>query len=345
MAAPTTIRAVHFVGPGRFEVVEKPVPRADERSALVAPAFVGLCGTDLDLLRGTMPYFALGYTWHPMQPGHEWSGVVLESLDPGFAPGQRVIFDPIVGCGRCERCATGPQTHCPNRREIGVRGGLDGALATAIAAPTSHLVPIPEGVRMRDAALVEPMVTVLNGIERARPQPGDEALVVGAGTLALLAAMILSARGLRTHVLVRNPLRVAAVEEAGGIPWRPGEKAAVDAFDIVIEAAGTVEGVAAAFARTALGARVALLGVPDHPVPVDVATLVTRDVTAYGCLNGPGQFRAGLEAIAGGVVRPEVLIDRIYPFEEVAAAFARSQERDRARPKVLVQVDPDASDA
>ncbi len=345
MGTPTTVRAVHFVAPGRFEVVDKPVPPADEHSALVAPAFVGLCGTDLDLLRGTMPYFALGYTWHPMQPGHEWSGVVLGSGDSRFGAGQRVIFEPIVGCGRCERCAMGRQTHCSNRREIGVRGGLDGALATAIAVPASHLVPIPEGVRLRDAVLVEPMVTVLNGIERARPQPGDEALVVGAGTLALLAAMLLVARGLRTHVLVRNPLRVATVEEAGGIPWRPGEKAAAADFDVVIEAAGTAEGAVAAFAHTSLGARVSLLGVPDKPVPMDIATLVTRDVTAFGVLNGPGQFQAGLEAIAGGIVRPEVLVDRVYPFEEVAAAFARSQERDRARPKVLVQVDPDATDA
>lgn len=339
------VRAVHIVGANRFEFVEKAMPSADEGMALAAPAYVGVCGTDLELLHGTMPYLAQGRARYPLQPGHEWSGTVLESHDPRVAAGQCVIMDPVVGCGHCEKCATGPATHCPRRIEIGVTSGLDGALATTIAAPTSNLIPVPAGIRLRDAVLVEPMVTVLLGIERTRPQPGEEALVVGAGTLGLLAAMILSSRGLRTHVLMRNPVRVATVEAAGGVPWLVGQKAAADVFDIVIEAAGTVDGTRAALAGAALGGRVALLGVPSSPVPVDVASMVFRDVAVYGILNGPGQFHTALDAIAAGIVRPEVIVDRVFPFEDVAAAFARSNERDRARPKVLVQVDPAAADA
>lgn len=155
----------------------------------------------------------------------------------------------MVGCGHCDHCATGPATHCRDLIDIGVRSGLDGALATAVAVPHGNLIEVPPGVRLRDAVLVEPMVTVLMGIERSRPRPGDEVLVVGAGTLGLLAVMILSARGLRTHVLLRNPVRMPAVEAAGGLPWRVGAKAAVDTFDVVIEAAGTVEGTQAALDR------------------------------------------------------------------------------------------------
>ena len=66
------------------------------------------------------------------------------------------------------------------------------------------------------------MVTTLEGIRRTDPQPGEEVLIVGAGTLGLVGAMILGARGIRTHVLLRSPERAATVEAAGGIPWVAG---------------------------------------------------------------------------------------------------------------------------
>lgn len=343
--APGTVRAVHIVGPGRLEVVEQPMPTADDRMTIAAPAYVGLCGTDLDLLEGTMAYYAQGLARYPLQPGHEWSGRVLETRDPRLEAGQPVIMDPIVGCGRCQRCRAGRAAHCPDREEIGVRNGLAGALATAFAAPSANLIAVPDAVPLRHAVLVEPMVTVLGGIERVRPRSGEAALVVGAGTLGLLATMILTSRGLSTHVLVRSRVRESAVEEAGGVPWSVDQRAGVTGFDVVIEAAGTAESVQAAFASVAAGGRVALLGIPDRPVELDIASMVVGDVSAHGILNGPGHFHAALECLATGIVRPEVVIDRVFGFQDIAAAFARSQERERARPKVLVRVDPGAVDS
>ena len=160
--------------------------------------------------------------------------------------------------------------------------------------------------------------------------------------LGLAGAMILSARGIRTHVLLRNDVRAETVEATGAIPWLAGTRAAVDEFDVVLEAAGTPSGVQAALAYAAPGARVALLGVPTEPVEIDVGALVIHDITVKGVLNGPGQYPSGLAAIASGEVKPELLIDRVYAFDEIEAAVARSREPGRTRPKVLVQVDPDA---
>jgi threonine dehydrogenase-like Zn-dependent dehydrogenase len=337
MSGGQRVRAVHITGPDRFEIIEKPAPEPGAGMTLAAPAYVGLCGTDLDLFEGTMPYLHQGFARYPLQPGHEWSGTLLQASD-GLPAGARVILDPMISCGRCERCASGQIVRCPDRFELGVRNGLDGAMATALAVPVSNLLAIPQGVALRDAALVEPMVTTLEGIRRMDPQPGEEILVVGAGTLGLVGAMILGASGLRTHVLLRSKERAPTVEAAGGIPWLAGTKAAVARFDVVIEAAGTPEGVQAALAYVAPGGRVALLGVPTSPVEVDAAAIAVNDVTIKGVLNGPGQYSVGLAAIASGEVKPDLLIDRVYLFDEIAAALARSKERGRARPKVLVLV-------
>ncbi|CAN5487103.1 alcohol dehydrogenase catalytic domain-containing protein [soil metagenome] len=331
-------RAIHIVGAGRLLAVEQPLPSADDRSSVVAPTYVGLCGTDVDLLEGTMAYFAQGLARYPLQPGHEWSGRVTETRDPGLQAGQQVIMDPIVGCGRCQRCADGRAAHCPDRWEIVVRNGLPGALATALAVPSANLVSVPAGVPLRDAVLVEPMVTVLGGLGRVRPRAGEAALVVGAGTLGLLATMILASRGLSVRVLARSRAREASVEEAGGTPVRSITPALKGRFEVVVEAAGSVEGVQAAFAGVAAGGRVALLGIPARPVELDIAALVIGDVSAHGILNGPGQFHAALECLASGSVRPDVVIDRVFDFDDVAAAFARASQSGRARPKVLVRM-------
>lgn len=339
MSSPQTVRAVHITGPDQFEIVERPLPEVPPGYVLAAPSYVGLCGTDLDLFDGSMPYLHQGFSKYPLQPGHEWSGTLLGPT-PELPAGTRVILDPIIDCGRsdCELCGAGLVVRCVQRLEIGVRNGLDGALATAVAVPAKYLLPIPERVAMRDAALVEPMVTTLEGIKRTDPQPGEEVLIVGAATLGLAGAMILAARGIRTHVLLRSDVRAGTVEAAGAIPWVAGTRAAVEEFDVVIEAAGTADGVQAALAHVAPGGRVALLGVPTTLVEIDAAAIAVRDITIKGVLNGPGQYPNGLAAIESGEVKPELLVDRVYRFDEVEAALARSRERGRERPKVLVSV-------
>lgn len=343
MTLPQTVRAVHITAPDQFEIVEKPLPEVPPGMVLAAPSYVGLCGTDLDLFDGSMPYLHQGFASYPLQPGHEWSGTLLQPT--GELPaGTRVILDPLIDCGRddCELCTAGLVVRCVERREIGVRNGLDGAMATVVAVPTAYLLPIPDGVATRDAALVEPMVTTLEGIKRTAPVAGEEVLIVGSATLGLVGAMILSARGIRTHVLLRNDARVATVEATGAIPWLAGSRAAVERFDVVLEAAGTPSGVQAALEHAAPGGRVALLGVPTVPVEIDAGAVAVNDITIRGVLNGPGQYPNGLAAIASGAVKPELLIDRIFPFDEVEAALARSKEPGRARPKVLVAVGADA---
>ena len=343
MTLPQAVRALHITGPDSLEIVEKPLPDARPGYSYAAPAYVGLCGTDLDLLDGSMPYFGAGLATYPLQPGHEWSGTLLQT-NGRLESGAHIILDAVIDCGRadCELCDAGLVVRCLERYEFGVRKGLDGAMATAVVAPDRYMLPLPEGVGVRDAALVEPMVTTLEGIRRTAPVPGEEVLIVGSATLGLAGAMILSARGIRTHVLLRSDVRAETVEASGAIPWLAGTRAAVDTFDVVLEAAGTPSGVQAALTYAAPGARVALLGVPTEPVEIDVGSLATRDITVKGVLNGPGQYPRGLAAIASGEVKPELLIDRVYPFDDIEAAVARSREPGRERPKVLVQVDPDA---
>ncbi len=305
---------------------------------------MGLCGTDLDLFDGSMPYlhqgFASAIRCNPAMSGRAccWNRPARWPPAPG------VILDPMIDCGRegCPHCGAGLVVRCPDRRELGVRNGLDGAMATVVEVPQGYLLPIPEAVATRDAALVEPMVTTLEGIRRTDPQPGEEVLIVGAATLGLVGAMILGARGLRTHVLLRSPDRAAHRRGRGRHPLAGRQQGSRGTLRR--RHRGSRDAAAVCRRHCATWRRVVASHCWACPPPWWRSTLraiAVNDVTILGVLNGPGQFGAGLAAIASGAVMPELLIDSVFPFDEVGAALERSRERGRARPKVLVAVGED----
>jgi threonine dehydrogenase-like Zn-dependent dehydrogenase len=297
---------------------------------------VGVCGTDQELLAGTMPYLQEGVAEFPLRPGHEIAGLVLESDPDGPAPGARVVIDPVIGCGSCEACARQLATRCASRREIGVRLGAPGGAAEVVAVPTANLHVVPDAVPLRHAVLAEPGVTALNGVRRLGAVQGARALVIGPGTLGLVAAQLLAAEG--GEVAIHDPAgtRSALAGELGIAAVRNLD---ADAFDVVVEAMGAPESIHLALRSVAPGGRIAVLGVqPDRLDGVDVNALVFKDAQMFGVLNGPGLFDEMLAYIASGAVRPSALLETVVPIAAAAKAFAAMSQRGRARPKILLAV-------
>jgi 2-desacetyl-2-hydroxyethyl bacteriochlorophyllide A dehydrogenase len=330
------MKALRLTAPSVAHVEDVPVPVAGAGDVLVAPAYVGLCGTDLELLQGVMPYFAQGHARYPLQPGHEVAGVVHESEVGGWAPGDRVVVDPVVGCGACAACALGRETHCPDRRELGVRGGLAGGLADLVAVPARKLHRVPDEVPLREAVLVEPAVTVVNALRRVGVPDAGRALVIGAGTLGSIAAQLLVSGGAVVDVLVLFEEQAARVAEVGATSVLEPR---ADAYDVVVEAAGTPLAVQKALAAVAPGGRIALAGVlPSTVDDLDANAIVLKDVTVFGILNGPGLYDETLEAVRAGKLRPGMLIEREFGLDDAPAAFGELAGPRRGRPKLLVRV-------
>jgi threonine dehydrogenase-like Zn-dependent dehydrogenase len=330
------VRALEFTGPGTAQVAEVEPPARADGEVLVAPRYVGLCGTDVELLSGVMPYFAAGVARYPLRPGHEVAGIVFEG--GALPPGTGVVIDPVVGCGACAACAAGVATRCADRRELGVRLGMPGGACELVAVPEANLHPVPDGVRLREAVLVEPGVTALNAVDRLGAVAGERVAVIGAGTLGLLAAQLLVARGADVDVVVIEPERTALAERAGA---RPVPAVTPDAYAGVIEAAGVPAAVHAALAAVAPGGRVAIVGVQGgHVDGVDVNALVLKDASLHGVLNGPGLYGRLLDELAAGRLDGDLLIDAEFELADAAAALARLQEPARRAPKVLLRVGP-----
>src|SRR4051794_16186330 len=200
------MRAFVVTGPlaGAVQDVEAPV--ADRGGVVVDVHRVGVCGTDFEFFTGQMAYLHQGHADYPMRLGHEWCGSVTavgDDVDESWL-GRRVTGDTMLGCGHCERCLSGRHHVCHDRLEIGIRGGFPGALAEQLAVPASALVELPDSVDDAAGAMVEPGGNALRAVRGADLVPGDRALVLGTGTIGLLAAEFARAQGAEVHLVSRT---------------------------------------------------------------------------------------------------------------------------------------------
>lgn len=194
------MKAVVWHGVGDIRAEEVPDPKILEPSdAVIRITRSAICGTDLHLVRGTMPGMVPGTVL-----GHEAVGVV-EEVGPavrGFTPGDRVVVCSTIGCGTCSYCRAGYYAQCdtanPNGPGAGTSffggpettGPVDGLQAEYARIPfaMTTLVRIPDTVGDDQAILVSDIFpTAWFGARLAEVGPGDSVLVLGAGAVGQLA--------------------------------------------------------------------------------------------------------------------------------------------------------------
>jgi threonine dehydrogenase-like Zn-dependent dehydrogenase len=337
------VRAFVVTGPGRSEVADVPGPRPEPGQVVIDVERAGVCGTDVELFTGDMAYLRQGHARFPIRLGHEWCGTVGavgRGVDPGWL-GQRVTGDTMLGCGACDRCQSGRPHVCEDRCEVGIRGGFPGALAEQLAMPLTALHPLPDAVDGVAGALVEPGGSALRAVRGAALRPGDRVLVLGPGTIGLLAAMFALADGAEVHMLglTRPSLDFAAALGVHGA-WTEEDLPRLP-FGAVIDASNAPGLPALALDLVEPGKRVVYVGVAGQPSVVDTRSLVLKDVTAVGILGASAGLPGTIERYADGSVDPRPLVAATVGLADVGEVLA-GWRPDGAGPGPKVQVDPRA---
>jgi len=332
-------RALVVRAPGEvgLEPRETPVPAPGE--LLFEPELVGLCGTDLEVIGGTIDP---AYVRYPVVIGHEWTGRVAAGPGPAGSPpaGARVAVEGIVYCGRCPRCRAGDTNVCESFTEIGF--SRDGAAARHVAAPLRQAHVLTPGVSAQDAALIEPASVVFRALDRAGVTPGCRALVVGDGTVALLGAYLLGLWSpAEITVLGRREMQADLAIRAGAAAFVTGLPAVGTGFDLVVEAAGTADAAGTAFAAARRGGTVVLLGLPPHgePAPVSPGDLVTRDLRIVASFSYTSRaWETVVRLVNAGRLRPGFLVTHCFALRDWEAALATLRGTDGPRGKVLLRI-------
>ena len=174
------MRTVSLDRPEHFAFSDSVLPRMPGLGeALVRVLTVGICGTDLHAFEGTQPFFS-----YPRILGHELAVEILSTGDDveGFRPGDKCAVNPSLPCGECAACRIGRTNCCAKMCVIGVH--VDGGMRDVIVLPAKQLYRC-EKLTAVMIPLVETLGVGIHAVGRAGIQPGDRALVFGAGPIGL----------------------------------------------------------------------------------------------------------------------------------------------------------------
>lgn len=333
-------RALVIAEPGAIALRDADALVPGPGEVVARPVYVGVCGTDLELLDGAVDP---AYVRYPLVPGHEWSGVV-EAVGPGVtgvAPGQPVIAEGVIPCRSCEQCARGNTNLCLVYDEIGFTRA--GAAADQLLLPAGVVHSLAAEVSLADAALAEPAAVAWRGITRGQPRPGERIAVVGDGTVGLVTAHLLRLYSPAALVVFgQREAQAALAAELGATAFEIGDTAGPPGqFDLVVEAAGTPAAVEHALRLARRGGRVVLLGLAGSGVraalPID--DVVNNDlvlIASFAYTSAAWAEVAGL--LSSRQIRLSPLITHRFPLAAYADAYRVLRESAGPRGKVLLEV-------
>jgi alcohol dehydrogenase len=306
--------AVHLEN-GAVTTRTLPVPPRPEGFALLHLLAGGICNTDLELERG---YYAFAGT-----PGHEFVAEVVETDTPALT-GKRVVGEINLACTHCEWCRKGLGRHCPNRTVLGIVNH-PGAFSEFFTLPERNLHVIPDDIPTSRAVFLEPLAAACEILDQISIPPGAPVAVLGDGKLGLLVAMVLNAHGYRVHQFGRHEAKLAIAARVGVATEIASGVLPIAAYDWVVDATGSPEGLRSAVAMTRPRGTVILKSTVHGAVAVDTAPIIVNELTLVG--SRCGRFEAALPLLARNLVPVEDLIAARFPLSEAPQAFARAAER------------------
>lgn len=322
-----------------------PEPEAGPGEVVVEVHCAGICGSELS---GYLGHNALRVP--PLVMGHEFAGTIVALGEgvaqayPELALGRAVTANPMTWCGECLYCHRGLNHLCRNRRLVGAH--RPGAYARAVAVPAKVVLPLPEGLSLRLAALAEPTAVALRIAALAGDVAGQTILVMGAGPIGLLALQALHLRGAdRVYVADLDAARLEMAAALGGIPLNPRETDVVqtvkDATDGLgaassVDAVGATPTRAACVAATMSAGTFVLSGLHEETGPVPAADIIRRELVVRGCFCYlPSDVADSLTLIRDGKIRLDPWIVEA-PLEDGGKWFDRLVDAPGAVAKVLL---------
>ena len=327
--------AAQMTGVRNIELRDIPVPNIGDDELLVKVKSVGICGTDLRIIGNGLPGIDEA---HPRVLGHEISGVVAavgRRVD-AYKEGQRVAIAPNMGCGVCRHCARGDAHLCANYQALGVQ--LDGGFAEYVRVPAAavrsgNVFVLPDHVGFDAAAINEPLSCVYNGLQVCPVAVGDDVLIIGAGPIGIMYAMMAKLSGAaRVFVANRSKGRLDWAKridpsfvtvEAETLRETILDLTNREGVDVAVTANPSPEAQQLAVELTAMNGKINFFGgLPKDRqiVPINTNTVHYKQILLTGSTKANNEhFRSTLKMISSGLLDVGSLVTARYPlsrFEE-----------------------------
>lgn len=343
---------LHGISDICLDIVEEPMLKENE--VLVAVKAAGICGSDISRIFQTGAYF------HPLIPGHEFSGEVVAlgaQVDAEWF-GKRVGVFPLIPCRSCEPCKQQHYELCRNYSYLGSR--RDGGFAEYVAVPAANLLELPEGITYEEAAMLEPMAVAVHAMRRTVWEPQKSVVVCGLGTIGLLLVMFLQEAGAQNVLVIGNKdFQKDIVQKLGIVPdnFCDVREENVDTWlqehtynqgaNTFFECVGKAETLHQALDNTAPNGRVMLVGNPYSDMSLDKAAywkILRNQLTLNGTWNSSFMHSAEddwnyvLKRLEERRIRPSQLITHLLQFDELQYGLSVMKEKSEDYVKVMLKM-------
>ena len=335
------MKAVICESPGKLILAEREVPERAAGEVLLRVRRVGVCGTDMHIVRGTQPYLS-----YPRVMGHELACEVAEA-PPGsdLMPGEAVFTMPYLSCGRCNACVKGRTNCCRNLEVLGVH--RDGGMAEYISVPESS-VQGAYGLSLDQIAMVEFLSIGAHAVERPPVRPGDRVLVVGAGPIGVAVLLFATLKGANVTVLDARQDRLAFARRLG----RPESTVTLDSdtrtrlleisqrdmFDVVFDCTGNIRAMEAGFEYVAHAGSYVLVSIVTDRVSFLDPEFHRRETTLLGSRNATlADVTRVMDAIRSGHIDTAALNTHRAPLAELPEKMFEWMKPETGVMKAIVE--------
>jgi len=339
------MKALVLTAAKTLQVQEKEMPtiqKADD--VLIEVKAVGICGSDVHAYHGT-----LSTVVYPRIIGHEVVGVVraVGNSVKQVKPGDHAVMDPVVSCGHCLPCRAGRRNVCRDVKCMGV--AAEGGAAEYIILPASNVVKVPSEIPWRDAVLAEPFTIGAQCTARARVAPGDTALVMGAGTIGLVAMQAAKQRGAKvmTADIVDSRLELAAKLGADRVVNTKKEDLAAavaeftkgEGLTVFIDAVGMPALLELGTELAAPTGRIVALGMTPDTLTIPQSSISKKELEIIGSRMHCGRFPEALQWITEKKVQTGPMVTHAFPFAKAQEAFDLLDKSPELTCKVILTFD------
>ncbi len=331
--------------------VEKPVIGADD--VLVKVMAAGICGSDIPRV------FKTGAHVHPLIPGHEFSGKVVEcGVNAKEWADANVGVFPLIPCMKCDSCKKKQYQMCSNYSYMGSR--CDGGFAEFVRVPTWNLIKLPDSLSFEEAAMLEPLSVSAHAVRKAVKGVNKEAFVCvwGLGTIGLMCVSILKAMGYNNIIAVAKKKRQIELAIKCGVPAEfcvdinsgdpfdvINKLTAGNGVDVSFECVGRPESAEACVKISAPGAKVMFVGNPasDMSFSKDVYWNILRhELTIYGTWNSSftheedDDWHFVLKLLSEGKINKDILISHRLSFDDLEKGLCIMKDKTEDYTKIIV---------
>lgn len=336
------MKAALLVGPHNLQLAEVPYPTLpDNDSVIMKVHAMGICGSDVHAYHGK-----LATVTYPRIIGHEVVGEIVEagSAVTKLTVGDHAVLDPVVSCGACPACRKGRNNVCKEVKCMGV--AAEGGCAEYVALPSGNVHKIPSDIPWRDAVLLEPYTIGAQITARGEVGPDDTVVVMGAGTIGLVALQAAKRAGAK--VLVSDPVAfrrdLACKLDADMVidPVKHDIKAVVDEWTggegvaVVVDAVGVPALLEQALEITAPAARIVIIGFNPADAQVPELPITRKELDIRGSRMHAGKFPAVIEWLARKEVKTGPLVSHEFAFAKIHDAFELLEKNPEETCKVII---------